>query len=242
MNTSVFVTSVRGKRVVVQSDSTVGANSEDRAFILAMTRLQSPPYVPELQLYLADEIESIWDAVQTRVNSAEAPLPFWAFAWAGGLALARHLLDHPELAEGKRVLDIATGSGLCAIAAGRAGAGWIMAADIDPLSLVAVGLNAGANSVNVTVFEDDLLTAPPPDVDLILAGDIGYERHLAESMLVWLEAAHQRGIDVLIGDPERAYFPRATMRLLTIQNVATSRELESAETKRVGIYTFPSAT
>ena len=101
--------------------------------MLTMTRLQSPAYVPEIQLYLADEITPIWEAVQTRLGSSDAPLPFWAFAWAGGLAIARYLLDHPELAAGKRVLDIATGSGLCAIAACKAGAASVMAADIDPL-------------------------------------------------------------------------------------------------------------
>ena len=117
-----------------------------------------------------------------------------------------------------------------------------MAADIDPLSLIAVNLNAGVNNADVILLEGDLLADPPPDVDLILAGDIGYEQQFSEQMLSWLEAAHQRGIEVLIGDPERTYFPGSAMKLLAVERVTTSRELESEETKRVGIYTFPGET
>src|SRR3954471_4872092 len=223
----------------MQFDSTTSANAADGAFVLTMTRLQSPAYVPELQLYLADEIMPIWEAVQTRLGSDDAPLPFWAFAWAGGLAIARYLLDYPELAVAKRVLDIAAGSGLCAIAACKAGAASVTAADIDPLSRIAVSLNAGMNNVDVILLDSDLLADPPPDVDLILAGDIGYEQQFSERMISWLEAAHRRGIEVLIGDPERAYFPGARMKLVAVDQVTTSRELESEETKRVGIYTFP---
>jgi predicted nicotinamide N-methyase len=223
-------------------ESTINETESDRAFILAATRLQSPPHLPEIQLHLADEIKPIWEAVQIRLGDFDATLPFWAFAWAGGLAIARYLLDHPGVAAGKRVVDIATGSGLCAIAACKAGAASVMAADIDPLSLVAVELNAGVNRANLTVCDDDLLATSPPDVDLILAGDIGYERQLAEPMLAWLNFAHMRGIDVLIGDPERTYFPSTTMKLLAVDLVTTTRELESGESKRVGIYTFPGAT
>src|SRR6478736_4309467 len=155
----VFVTTDGRQRMEMQSDLTTSANAADRAFILAMTRLQSPAHAPELQLYLADEIAPMWEAVQTRLGSIDAPLPFWAFAWAGGLAIARHLLDHPELAVGKRVLDIATGSGLCAIAACKAGAESVMAADIDSLSVVAVNLNAAMNDVSLTLYRGDLLAA-----------------------------------------------------------------------------------
>jgi predicted nicotinamide N-methyase len=223
-------------------EPTRNATEADRAFILAMTRLQLLAYVPEIQLHLADEVAPVWEAVHTRMGDSDAPLPFWAFAWAGGLAIARYLIDHPERVAGKRVLDIATGSGLCAIAACYAGATSVMATDVDPLSLVAVELNAGVNHAEVSVYCGDLLAAAPPDVDLILAGDIGYERRLAEPMLAWLNIAHQRGIDVLIGDPERTYFPSTTMKLLAIEQVTTTRELESSDVKGVGIYTFPGAT
>jgi predicted nicotinamide N-methyase len=141
------------KRMVMQSDWTTSRNAADRDFILSMTRPQSPAHVPELTLYLGDEIIPTWEAVQSRLGSSDASLPFWAFAWAGGLAIARYLLDHPELVAGKRVLDIATGSGLCAIAACKAGAASVMAADIDPFSLAAVGLNASANNVDIVVCE-----------------------------------------------------------------------------------------
>lgn len=213
--------------------------SDDLAFVARVTRLQTPPCTPEIQLCLAGDFDNVWHAAQQRSGRANEPIPFWAFAWAGGLAVARYLLDHPEAVAGKRVLDIATGSGLCAIAAKLAGAASVCAADIDPLCGAAVALNAAANQVDVSFVEWDLLAGAPPDVDLIVAGDIGYEASLARSMLDWLAGAHRNGAGVLIGDPDRRYFPSEEMRVLARFDIETTRELESSTHKRTGVYTFP---
>src|SRR5579859_7579498 len=149
------------------------------AFILRNTRPQRPPHTPELLLYLADEITPLWHMTEEELGEQGVPPPFWAFAWAGGQALGRFLLDHSEEVAGKRVVDFAAGSGLCAIAAMRAGAAHALAADIDPFCAAAVALNARANDVTVAFTGRDLLDADPPDTDVILAGDIFYEQPLA---------------------------------------------------------------
>ena len=152
----------------------IGADLADRrAFILANTRLQAPPHTPELRLYLADEVTPIWRMTEEELGELGLPPPFWAFAWAGGQALARYLLDHPAEVAGKRVVDFATGSGIVAIAAMKAGAAEVLAADIDPFCAAAVALNAEANGVAVAFTAANLLDAAPPAADLILAG-----RHL----------------------------------------------------------------
>ncbi len=209
-----------------------------RAFILQNTRLRRVPFVLELELHLADEIMPIWQKIEAAVGKRGVAPPFWAFAWVGGQAIARYLLDHPEEVTGKRVLDIATGSGLGAIAAMRAGALSAIAADIDGFSGAAVALNARANGVTVFFTDRDLLDANPPDVDLILAGDICYERPLAARILAWLRIAHERGTRVLIGDPGRAYLPRRGLVRLAEYEVPTTRELEDTVVKRAGVYTF----
>lgn len=214
-------------------------NADDLAFIAHMTRLQSPPHTPEIQLWLADDLDHVWEAAQQRSGSTNEPIPFWAFAWPGGLAVARYLLDHSSTVSGKRVLDIATGSGLCAIAAHLAGAESAFAADIDPLCGAAVALNAKENEVDVAYIANDLLSGEPPVVDLIIAGDIGYEQALAQRMLAWLERAHRCGVEVLIGDPGRRYFPREAMCLLALFDIETTLELESNTQARAGVYTFP---
>lgn len=167
------------------------------------------------------------------------PPPFWAFAWAGGQALARYLLDHPGEAAGRRVIDFATGSGIVAVAAARAGAAEVLAADIDPFCADAVALNAGANGVAVAFTGEDLLDAPPPAADLILAADICYEKPLAERVLAWLAAARAAGARVLIGDPGRSYFPRSGLDRLAEYRVPTTRELEDAEVKRTAVWALP---
>jgi predicted nicotinamide N-methyase len=209
-----------------------------RAFILQNTRLQPVPLVPELQLHLADEILPLWRLAGEQ-GDEPAPLPFWACVWVGGQALARYLLDHPEEVAGKRVLDFASGSGLCAIAAMKAGAAHALAADIDPIALEAVALNAQANGVSVDITNDDLLSATAPPTDLILAGDVCYEKPLAARVLPWLRAAHTQGTRVLIGDPGRPSFPRDALIQLARYPVPTSRELEDAEVKITGVFTFP---
>ena len=210
-----------------------------RTFILENTRLQRPPHTPELQLHLAGEITPLWRMTEAQLGLRGVPPPFWAFAWVGGQAVARYVLDHPAEVAGQRVVDFAAGSGLCAIAAMRAGAAQALAADIDGYCAAAVALNAQANGVRVAFTDQDLLAADPPDVDLILAGDICYEEPFATRALAWLARAHARGTRVLIGDPGRTYFPRAGLIRLAEYLVPTTRELEDAEVKRAGVFTFP---
>lgn len=220
----------------------IGADPESRrAFILQHTRLQSPPHTPELKLYLADEITPIWRLTEEALQEIGLPPPFWAFAWAGGQALARYILDHPGVAAGGRVVDFASGSGIVAIAAARAGARQVLAADIDSFCGAALDLNAGVNGVVADFTDEDLLDHPPPEADLILAGDICYEKPLAARVLAWLEAAARRGARVLIGDPGRTYFPREGLVRLAEYQVPTTRELEDMEVKRTAVWTFPPA-
>ena len=212
--------------------------SARKAFIAANTRLQRPPHAPETVLHLADEITPIWRMTEEALGEMGVPPPFWAFAWAGGQGVARYVLDHPEDVVGKRVLDLATGSGLVAIAALRAGAAHALAADIDGFCEAAVGLNAAANGVAVEFVSRDLLGEAPPVVDVILAGDIAYERPMAERMFPWLRAAHDAGTRVIVGDPGRSYFPRDGLVRLAEYQVPTTRELEDMEVKKTGVWTF----
>ena len=211
---------------------------DHRAFILKHTTLQSPPHAPELQLHLASEIEPIWRQTEEALKAQGLEPPFWAFAWAGGQALARYLLDHPEEVRGRRVLDFATGSGLVAIAAMKAGATSALAADIDPFCRAAVALNAQANGVELAFVGEDLLKGPAPDVEVICAGDICYAWPLADRVRRWLEAAHRDGKRVLIGDPGRAYLPREGLIPLASYEVQTTRELEDREVRKTGVFTF----
>jgi predicted nicotinamide N-methyase len=211
---------------------------DPETFIRSHTALLPVPHAPELGLYVADEITPIWRMTEEALGVAGLNPPFWAFAWAGGQAIARYLLDHPEQAAGRRVLDLACGSGLCAIAAMKAGAASALGVDIEPLCAAAVALNAQANGVIVDTLIEDVLDRPAPRIDLILAGDICYEKPMAERMLAWLKAAHTAGSRVLIGDPGRAYFPRKGLDLLADYQVPTTRELEDAEIKRTRVWTI----
>ena len=213
---------------------------DPEAFIRANTALLPAPHAPEIRLHVADEITPIWRMTEERLGELGIAPPFWAFAWAGGQAIARYLLDHPHEAQGRSVLDFASGSGLCAIAAMRAGADRALGCDIDPLCRAAIALNAAANGVEVACVIADLLDQPPPAMDLILAGDICYEKPVAERALSWLRAAHDAGARVLIGDPGRSYFPRTGLVQLAEYQVQTTRELEDFEIKRTGVWTFPS--
>jgi len=211
-----------------------------RAFVLEHTRLQSPPHTPELRLMLADEITPIWRMTEEALAEIGLPPPFWAFAWAGGQALARYLLDHPRIVADKAVVDFASGSGIVAIAAKRAGAARVLAADIDPFCGAALAANAEANAVDVEFTDDDLLEAPPPAwADVILAGDICYEKPLAERVMAWLRAGRAAGATVLIGDPGRSYFPRSGLDKLAEYQVPTTRELEDMEVKKTAVWTLP---
>ena len=211
-----------------------------RQFILENTRLQSPPHTPELSLHLADEVTPIWRMTEEALDEIGLPPPFWAFAWAGGQALARYVLDNPDVVAGKAVIDFASGSGLVAIAAARAGAARVLAADIDGYCAQALSLNAEANGVIVGFTDVDLLDTPaPPWAQVILAGDIFYEKPVADRVLAWLLAARSAGATVLIGDPGRSYFPRTGLIHLAEYQVATTRELEDQEVKKTAVWTLP---
>jgi predicted nicotinamide N-methyase len=208
-----------------------------RAFILANTRLQSPPHTPELRLHLADEITPIWRMTEEGLEAIGVPPPFWAFAWAGGQALARWVLYNPHEVRDRRVLDFACGGGLVGIAAALSG-GQVEAVDIDHFCADAVGLNAEANGVEIDFRCEDLLDRPPPAADVILAGDISYEKPTALRVRAWLLRAHGAGARVLMGDPGRSYFEEGGLAQLAEYQVATTRELEDQEVKRTGVWTF----
>jgi predicted nicotinamide N-methyase len=208
-------------------------------FIRENTALQPVPHAPEIRLYVADEITPIWKMTEEALGAMGIAPPFWAFAWAGGQALARYVLDHPEEVRGKTVLDFAAGSGLVAIAAMKAGAAHAVACDIDPVCRAAIAVNAEANGVSVEATIADLLDQPPPAVDVILAGDICYEKTVTARVLPWLQAARAAGARVLIGDPGRTYFPKSGLEPLAEYQVRTTRELEDYEIKRTGVWTFP---
>jgi predicted nicotinamide N-methyase len=214
--------------------------ADHRQFILDHTRPQQPPHTPELTLRLADEVTPLWRMTEEALAEIGLPPPFWAFAWAGGQALARYVLDHPQVVAGKAVVDFASGSGIVALAAAKAGAARVLAADIDPFCGAAVALNAEANGVAVEFTDTDLLDAPPPTwAQVILAGDICYEKPLAERVMAWLGAARATGADVLIGDPGRSYFPRQGLAKLAEYQVPTTRELEDMEVKKTAVWTLP---
>lgn len=211
-----------------------------RAFILENTTLEHPPHTPELRLHLASEVTPIWKLTEEALAEIGLPPPFWAFAWAGGQALARYVLDHPEIVAAKAVVDFASGSGIVAIAAAKAGAARVLAADIDVFCEAAVALNATANEVALEFAAHDLLEAPPPGwAEVILAGDICYEKPLAERVMAWLGAARAAGATVLIGDPGRSYFPRSGLNKLAEYQVPTTRELEDLEIKKTAVWALP---
>jgi len=214
------------------------AISDPTAFILANTRLQAVPHAPEISLWLADEITPIWRLTEEELGELGLPPPFWAFAWAGGQAVARWLLDNPSEVAGKRVLDFATGSGLVGIAAMKAGAVSALGADIDPFCAAAVALNAEANGVALSFTDRNLLDAPPPPVDVICAGDVCYEAPMTERVLDWLGQARANGTRVLIGDPGRTYFPKTGLDFLAEYRVQTTRELEDQEIKRSSVWSM----
>jgi predicted nicotinamide N-methyase len=211
------------------------ANSP-RAFVRRHTRLRPVPGLEEVRLHLGDEVLPLWHAVQAASGDPDAALPCWAFAWAGGLAIGLYLREHPGAAAGRRVFDVASGSGLCAIAALQAGAAEATCADIDPFAAAAIELNARANGCRAAVVRRDVLDEEPPDVDLILAGDCWYDANLAERILPWLQRARDRGIDVLTGDPGRRYLPADELVELASYEVRTTTELEDLGRKDGRVY------
>jgi predicted nicotinamide N-methyase len=206
------------------------SNPED--FIRANTVAMAPPLVPEIALRLAAEVVPLWRATEEELARIGVPPPYWAFAWAGGQALARHILDNPGLVAGKRVLDIGSGSGLVGIAAAKAGAATVLAADIDAFACAAIALNAEANGVTLRVTAEDRIGGPAP-FDVILVGDLFYERPLAERLLAWLAPLSAL---VLLGDPGRSYFPKSGVEKRAAYQVPTTRDLEDREIRDTGVY------
>ncbi len=211
--------------------------ADPAAFIRAETRLHPVPHAPEILLHVADEATALWARTEEELGAVGLPPPFWAFAWAGGQALARYVLDRPETVRGRTVLDFASGSGLVAIAAARAGAGRVEASDIDAFAIAAIRLNAGANGVAVEPVAEDLIGADR-GWDTVLAGDICYERDLAARVVAWLEALARRGARVLVGDPGRSYLPRERLEALATNEVPVTRTLEDADIKRTSVWGF----
>lgn len=198
------------------------------AFIRANTVLEAPSMVPELRLHLATEITPIWRATETALEEMGVPPPYWAFCWPGGQAIARHILDSPEIVRGRRVLDFAAGSGIAALAALQAGAAGATGNDIDPYSVAAMRLNAEANGLGIVIDQRDLLAiAPEQGFDVVLAGDVCYERPLAEQVFLWLQAQARSGALVLLGDPGRSYLPTQGLAELARYDIPTSLQLEN---------------
>jgi predicted nicotinamide N-methyase len=201
-------------------------------FILDNAQSIAPPLVPEVALYLATEVVPLWRKTEEELEAQGVPPPYWAFAWAGGQALARYVLDRPQTVRGKRVLDFGSGSGLVAIAAAKAGAASVLAADIDKFAAAAIALNAKANDAAVEVTTDDVI-GRDGGWDTILVGDMCYERPLAERLLAWLKT---RNALVLLGDPGRSYFPKDGVEKLGTWHVQTTRELEDREIRETSVY------
>jgi predicted nicotinamide N-methyase len=205
------------------------------AFIRANTEIISPPLVPEVRLHLAHEALPIWQKTEDELGAVGLPPPFWAFAWAGGQALARHVLDNPDIVRGRRIVDLASGSGLVGIAAMKAGAADVLAADIDAFSIAAIAINAAVNDVVISITSDDLLERDV-NADVILVGDLFYEKGVASRCYAWLLKAHEKGIDVLIGDPGRSYLPKDKLLQIAEYSVPVSRDLEDMEIKKTAVW------
>jgi len=200
--------------------------NREKDFIEAWTAVSSPPQAPEIRLHLASKITPIWEASEAILAREGVPPPFWAFAWPGGQALARHILDHPEIVRGRTVLDFAGGCGLIAIAAAKSGAKSVTCADIDPFALAATRLNAELNKVTIAFEESDLVGRENQGWDVVLSGDICYEKPLAERVTTWLRTLAGGGAVVMIGDPGRDYLPKEGLVEVARQTVETSLELE----------------
>ncbi len=205
------------------------------AFIRANTRVTAPPHVPEVRLQLADDAVALWQLTEEELDKLGLPPPFWAFAWAGGQALARYILDNAAIVRGKTVLDVASGSGLVAIAAMQAGAASACAVDIDPFCAPAAAMNAALNGVEISTGDADPIGGPT-DADVILVGDLFYDRDLSPRLLAWLRTLAGDGRTVLIGDPGRTYLPKDALEQVASYEVPTLTALEDAAVKKTGVW------
>ena len=206
-----------------------------RGFIRANTRLLPVPHAPEIRLHVADEATDLWQKTEEELGQLGLPPPYWAFAWAGGQAVARYILDRPELVRGKTVLDFASGSGLSAIAAAKAGAARVIASDIDDFAAAAIALNAAANDVTLEIGTTDAIDTDD-GWDVVLAGDVCYEREMAARVTAWLMKLAARGATVLLGDPGRSYLEQARLEKLAEYAVPTTRALEDTEVRRTAVW------
>jgi predicted nicotinamide N-methyase len=211
--------------------------TDPERFILENTGILHPPHVPELRLHLASEAHELWLKTEEELEEIGLPPPFWAFAWAGGQGLARYVLDHPESVCGKRVLDFASGSGLVAIAAAKAGAAKVLAADIDPWTETAIRLNAALNDVDISFTGLDLV-GKPVEADVLLAGDVFYDRTFADLLVPWFLELTEKGVIVLVGDPGRAYLPKERLRAEATYQVPVTRALEDSDVKKTTVWRF----
>lgn len=205
------------------------------AFVRSRTHVATSPLVPEIRLRLADDVFELWEESR-RMLGGEASLPFWAFAWAGGLALARYVLDHADVVAGRHVWDLASGSGLAAIAAARAGAARVTASDTDPHAVAAIGLNAAANGAKVAAIAEDAGDGRPCDADVVLAGDVFYDTDVACSALGFLDRAAGCGAIVLVGDPGRAHLPRARLTPLATYQVPGTGAVEGSDVTKATVW------
>ncbi|KWT82334.1 methyltransferase [Agrobacterium radiobacter] len=211
--------------------------TDPERFILDNTGIMSPPHVPELRLHLATEAHELWLKTEEELEAIGLPPPFWAFAWAGGQGLARYVLDHPDSVSGRRVLDFASGSGLVAIAAAKAGASAVLAADIDPWTETAIRLNAALNEADIAFTGLDLV-GKPVEADVLLAGDVFYDRAFADLLVPWFRELTEKGVSVLVGDPGRAYLPKDRLRAEATYQVPVTRALEDSEVKKTTVWRF----
>ncbi|GAK71321.1 hypothetical protein RRU01S_16_00840 [Agrobacterium rubi TR3 = NBRC 13261] len=211
--------------------------TDPQVFIRDNTTVMAPPHVPEIRLHLASEAHELWLKTEEELQEIGLPPPFWAFAWAGGQGLARYILDHPEVVVGKRVVDFASGSGLVAIAAAKAGAAGVMAVDIDPWAKTAILLNAAENNVEIG-FSGENIIGDDVEADVLLAGDVFYDRAFAEVLAPWFSALTQKGVVVLVGDPGRAYLPQKLLQACATYEVPVTRVLEDSDVKKTTVWTF----
>jgi predicted nicotinamide N-methyase len=208
------------------------------AFVRDNTRVLAPPHVPELSLHLADEATALWEKTEEDLGEMGLPPPYWAFAWAGGQALARYVLDHPAVVAGKSVLDFAAGSGVVGIAAMRAGARVVVSTEIDGFALAAIAANAVLNGVVVEARSEDTTAEAAGRFDVVLCGDVFYEKPMAETVLAWLDREIAAGATVLVGDPGRSYLPKDRLEPVAEYRVPVTRALEDSEIKLTRVWRF----
>lgn len=208
-------------------------------FILSNTALHHPPHVPEIGLHLADEAHELWHKTEEELSEIGLPPPYWAFAWAGGQGVARYILDNPATVNSKRVLDFASGSGLVAIAAAMSGASIVTANDIDPFAPHAICLNTMANKVTIGFTDHDLIGQNvSATTDILLAGDVFYDKPLADRLIPWFDMLCSKGIMIIVGDPGRSYLPKHRLRELAVYSVPVTRALEDADVKRTTVWHY----